>query len=185
MYIAAAINVSGKAIPAVQALSRSTPPRPGNGNLIKMVVTDMEDATPLTLGQEWLGYAGMLADNIGRIEDALKGVDHLALGGTAVGTGLNAAPGFAEAAAAEIAALTGLPFVSAPTSHTVQGNHDALVQLSSCTRRRWPCHYTKSPTISDSCPAGRELFAELSDPGDQLGPSIMLGRRTAPRPEAG
>ena len=67
---------------------------------------------------------------IERLQDALKGVYHLALGGTAVGTGINAAPGFAEAAAAEIAKLTKLPFVSAPNKFTVQGAHDALVQLS-------------------------------------------------------
>ena len=78
----------------------------------------MQDATPITLGQEWSGYAGMLADNIERIEDSLKGVYRLALGGTAVGTGINAAPGFAEDAAAEIARLTKLPFVSAVISGT-------------------------------------------------------------------
>src|SRR6185369_3944663 len=93
-----------------------------------------QDATPLTLGQEWSGYAGMLADNMERIEDALKGVYHLALGGTAVGTGINAAPCFAEAAVSEIARLTGLPFISAPNKFTVQGAHDALVQLSGTLR---------------------------------------------------
>ena len=90
----------------------------------------MQDATPLTLGQEWSGYEGVLADDLDRIEDALKGVYRLALGGTAVGTGINSAPGFAEAAAAEIAKLTGLPFVTAPNKFTVQGAHDAQVQLS-------------------------------------------------------
>ena len=99
-------------------------------DIVKIGRTHMQDATPLTLGQEWSGYAGMLADNIERIEDALKGVYRLALGGTAVGTGINAAPDFAEAVAAEIATLTGLPFVSAPNKFTVQGAHDALVQLS-------------------------------------------------------
>ena len=99
-------------------------------DIVKIGRTHMQDATPITLGQEWSGYAGMLADNLERIEDALKGVYRLALGGTAVGTGINAAPGFAEAAAAEIAKLTGLPFVSAPNKFTVQGAHDALVQLS-------------------------------------------------------
>jgi fumarate hydratase class II len=74
------------------------------------------------------------ADDIERIEDALKGVYKLALGGTAVGTGVNSAPGFAEAAAAEIARLTGLPFVTAPNKFTVKGAHDALVQLSSALR---------------------------------------------------
>ncbi len=89
---------------------------------------------PLTLGQEWSGYAGMLTDDLERIEDALQGVYRLALGGTAVGTGINSAPGFAEAVAAEIARLTGLPFVSAPNKFTVQGAHDALVQLSGTLR---------------------------------------------------
>ena len=94
----------------------------------------MQDATPLTLGQEWSGYEGVLADNLARIEDALKGIYRLALGGTAVGTGINSAPGFAEAAAAEIAKLTGLPFVTAPNKFTVQGAHDAQVQLSGTLR---------------------------------------------------
>src|SRR5262252_5301295 len=74
----------------------------------------MQDATPLTLGREWSGYAGMLADDLERIDAALLGVYRLALGGTAVGTGINSAPGFAEAAAAEIAKHTSLPFVTAP-----------------------------------------------------------------------
>ena len=76
-------------------------------DIVKIGRTHMQDATPITLGQEWSGYAGMLSDDIERMEDALKGVYRLALGGTAVGTGINAAPGFAEAAAAEIAKLTG------------------------------------------------------------------------------
>jgi fumarate hydratase, class II len=74
----------------------------------------MQDATPLTLGQEWSGYQSMLSDDIERIEDALKGVYRLALGGTAVSTDINAAPGFAEAATGEIARLTKLPVGSAP-----------------------------------------------------------------------
>ncbi len=76
----------------------------------------MQDVTPLTLGQEWSGYAGMLADNLERIDATLEGVYRLALGGTAVGTGINSEPGFAEAATAEIAKLTCLPFISAPKS---------------------------------------------------------------------
>jgi fumarate hydratase class II len=94
----------------------------------------MQDATPITLGQEWSGYVGMLADNLKRMGAALQDVYSLALGGTAVGTGINAAPGFADAAAAEIASLSGLPFVSAPNKFTVQGAHDALVQLSGTLR---------------------------------------------------
>jgi fumarate hydratase class II len=72
----------------------------------------MQNATPLTLGQEWSGYSGMLSDNIERIEDAMKALYSLALGGTAVGTGINATPGFGEAAVVEIAKFTSLPFVS-------------------------------------------------------------------------
>jgi len=83
-------------------------------DIVKIGRTHMQDATPLTLGQEWSGYAGMLADDLERIETALQGVYRLALGGTAVGTGINSGAGFAEAAAAEIAKLTGLPFVTAP-----------------------------------------------------------------------
>src|SRR5260370_35243109 len=96
----------------------------------------MQDATPITLGEEWSGYSGMLSDNLERIEDALHGVYRLALGGTAVGTGINAAPDFGEAAAAEIEKLTNLPFTRRPNKFTVQGQHDALVHLlgSICTR---------------------------------------------------
>src|SRR4029077_4530854 len=84
--------------------------------------------------QEWSGYATMLSDDLERIEDALRGVYKLALGGTAVGTGINAAPGFAEAAVAEIAKFTGLPFFSGPNKFALQGAHDALVQLSETLR---------------------------------------------------
>src|SRR3954470_4969156 len=83
-------------------------------DIVKIGRTHMQDATPLTLGQEWSGYAAMLSDDLDRLEDALKGVYQLALGGTAVGTGINASPGFAESAAAEIARYTGLAFVTAP-----------------------------------------------------------------------
>src|SRR5262249_60479664 len=96
--------------------------------------THMQDATPLTLGQEWSGYVGMLSDDLERIEAALQGVYRLALGGTAVGTGINSAPGFAEAAAAEIARLTGLPVVTAPNKFTVKGAADALAELSRTLR---------------------------------------------------
>src|SRR6201984_147283 len=135
MNIAAAVNVKERLIPAVKALRDAIAAKADEWkDVVKIGRTHMQDATPLTLGQEWSGYAGMLSDNLERIEDALQGVYRLALGGTAVGTGINAAPGFAEAAAAEIAKLSGLPFVSAPNKFTVQGAHDALVQLSGTMR---------------------------------------------------
>src|SRR3984893_2367391 len=135
MYIAAVFGVTQCLIPAVKALHDAIAAKAAEWDgIVKIGRTHMQDATPLTLGQEWSGYAGMLADNLVRIDDALKGVYHLSLGGTAVGTGINAAPGFAEAVASEIAKLTGLPFVTAPNKFTVQGAHDALVQLSGTLR---------------------------------------------------
>src|SRR5271163_364065 len=104
MYIAAAVSVKQRLVPAVKALHDAIAAKAADWkDIVKIGRTHMQDATPLTLGQEWSGYAGMLADDLDRIDDALKGVYRLALGGTAVGTGINSAPGFAEAAAAEIA----------------------------------------------------------------------------------
>src|SRR2546425_6019218 len=102
MYIASAINVWQRLIPAVQALHEAIAAKADEWkDIVKIGRTHMQDATPLTLGQEWSGYAGMLADDLERIDSALQGVYRLALGGTAVGTGINSAPGFAEAAAAD------------------------------------------------------------------------------------
>src|SRR5690348_11795597 len=124
MNVAAAVNVKQKLLPALIALRDAIASKAEEWkDIVKIGRTHMQDATPLTLGQEWSGYAGMLSDNIERIEDSLKGVYQLAIGGTAVGTGINTAPGFGEAAATEIAKLTGLPFISAPNKFTVQGAH--------------------------------------------------------------
>src|SRR5579864_222497 len=97
MYITAAVNVTGRLIPAVTGLRDAIAAKAEEWkDIVKIGRTHMQDATPITLGQEWSGYAGMLSDNIERMADTLKGVYRLALGGTAVGTGINAAPGFAE-----------------------------------------------------------------------------------------
>jgi fumarate hydratase class II len=144
----------------------------------------MQDATPITLGQEWSGYAGMLSDNVERIDDALKGVYHLALGGTAVGTGINAAPGFAEAAAAEIARLTALPFISAPNKFAVQGAHDALVQLSGAFRTLAVSLYKIANDIRLMACGPRAGFAELIIPENEPGSSIMPGKVNPTQAEA-
>ena len=144
----------------------------------------MQDATPITLGQEWSGYAGMLADDLERIEDALKIVYQLALGGTAVGTGINAAPGFAEAAAAEIAKLTELPFVTAPNKFTVQGAHDALVQLSGTLRTLAVSLYKIANDIRLMSCGPRAGFAELILPENEPGSSIMPGKVNPTQAEA-
>ena len=177
MHIAAAVNVKQRLIPAVTALrdAISAKARAWSG-IIKIGRTHMQDAVPLTLGQEWSGYAGMLADNLERIDAALQGVYRLALGGTAVGTGINAAPGFAEAAAAEIAKLTGLPFVTAPNKFTVQGAHDALVQLSGTLRTLAVSLYKIGNDIRLMSCGPRAGFAELAIPDNEPGSSIMPGK---------
>jgi fumarate hydratase class II len=153
-------------------------------DIVKIGRTHMQDATPLTLGQEWSGYAAMLADDVERIDHALEGVYRLALGGTAVGTGINAAPGFAEAAAAEIARLTGLPFVSAPNKFAVQGSHDSLVQLSGTLRTLAVSLYKIGNDIRLMSCGPRAGFAELLIPENEPGSSIMPGKVNPTQAEA-
>jgi fumarate hydratase class II len=185
MYIAAAVNVKQRLLPAVKALHDAIAVKAVEwDDIIKIGRTHMQDATPLTLGQEWSGYAGMLADDIERIEDSLKGVYRLALGGTAVGTGINAAPDFGEAAAAEIASLTGLPFVSAPNKFTVQGAHDALVQLSGTFRTLAVSLYKIANDIRLMACGPRAGFAELFLPENEPGSSIMPGKVNPTQAEA-
>src|SRR6266404_1267781 len=185
MYIAAAVNVVERLLPAVKALHDSIDAKAREwDNIVKIGRTHMQDATPITLGQEWSGYAGMLADNIERMDDALKGVYRLALGGTAVGTGINAAPGFAEAGAAEIARLTKLPFISAPNKFTVQGAHDALVQLSGTFRTLAASLYKIGNDIRLMSCGPRAGFAELEIPENEPGSSIMPGKVNPTQAEA-
>jgi len=185
MYIAAAVNAKERLIPAVKALRDGIAAKADDWkDVVKIGRTHMQDATPLTLGQEWSGYVGMLADNLDRIEDALKGVYSLALGGTAVGTGINSAPGFAEAAAAEIAKLTRLPFITAPNKFTVQGSHDALVQLSGTLRTLAVSLYKIGNDIRLMSCGPRAGFAELMIPENEPGSSIMPGKVNPTQAEA-
>jgi len=177
MCIAAAINVKQQLIPAVQALHDAIAAKVDEWkDIIKIGRTHMQDATPLTLGQEWSGYAGMLFDDLERIEGALPGVYRLALGGTAVGTGINSAPGFAEAAATQIAKLTDQPFVTAPNKFAVQGAHDALVQLSGTLRTLAVSLYKIANDIRLMSCGPRAGFAELEIPENEPGSSIMPGK---------
>jgi fumarate hydratase class II len=185
MYIAAATGTQLRLVPAVRALRDAIGARAAEWHdIVKIGRTHMQDATPITLGQEWSGYAGMLDDDLARIDDALKGVYHLALGGTAVGTGINAAPGFAEAAAAEIARLTGLPFITAPNKFTVQGAHDALVQLSGTLRTLAVSLYKIANDIRLLSCGPRAGFAELIIPENEPGSSIMPGKVNPTQAEA-
>src|SRR5712672_2711378 len=185
MYIAAAMNAKQRLIPAVAALHDAISAKAHAWrDIVKIGRTHMQDATPLTLGQEWSGYAGMLSDNLERIEGALSGVYRLALGGTAVGTGINSAPGFAEAAAAQIAKLTGLPFVTAPNKFTVQGAHDAQVQLSGTLRTLAVSLYKIANDIRLMSCGPRAGFAELIIPENEPGSSIMPGKVNPTQAEA-
>ncbi|SAL42180.1 fumarate hydratase [Caballeronia udeis] len=177
MYIAAAVCVKQRLIPVVAALREGIDAKAKAwGDIVKIGRTHMQDATPITLGQEWSGYAGMLSDNLERIEAVLPGVYRLALGGTAVGTGINSAPGFAEAAATGIARLTGLPFITAPNKFTVQGAHDALVQLSATLRTLAVSLYKIANDIRLMSCGPRAGFAELLIPANEPGSSIMPGK---------
>jgi len=177
MYIAAAVNVKQRLIPAVTALRNAINAKADAWkDIVKIGRTHMQDATPLTLGQEWSGYVGVLTDDLDRIDAALPGVYRLALGGTAVGTGINSAPGFAEAAAAQIAKLTGLPFVTAPNKFAVQGAHDALVHLSGTLRTLAVSLYKIANDIRLMSCGPRAGFAELEIPENEPGSSIMPGK---------
>ena len=185
MNIAAAVNVKQRLIPAVKVLHDGISAKVDEWkDIVKIGRTHMQDATPLTLGQEWSGYAGVLADDLERMEDGLKGVYRLALGGTAVGTGINSVPGFGEAAAAEIAKLTDLPFVSAPNKFTVQGDHDALVQLSGTMRTLAVSLYKIANDIRLMSCGPRAGFAELLIPENEPGSSIMPGKVNPTQAEA-
>jgi len=177
MHIAAASGVAERLLPAVTALRDAIAAKAEAWkDVVKIGRTHLQDATPLTLGQEWSGYASMLGDDLERIGDALPGVYALALGGTAVGTGINAAPGFAAAAAAEIAELTGLPFESAPNKFAVQGAHDALVHLSGALRTLAVSLYKIANDIRLLSCGPRAGFAELRIPENEPGSSIMPGK---------
>jgi len=185
MCMAAAIGVKQRLAPAVLALQNAIAAKAEQWKeIVKIGRTHMQDAVPVTLGQEWSGYAGMLADDLERLDDALKGIYRLALGGTAVGTGLNAAPGFEAAATAEISRLTGLPFVSAPNKFAVQGAHDAMVQLSGTFRTLATSVYKIANDIRLMSCGPRAGFAELQIPENEPGSSIMPGKINPTQAEA-
>jgi fumarate hydratase class II len=177
MYIAAAQGVHERLLPAVRELRDGLNTKAEAWqDIIKIGRTHLQDATPLTLGQEFSGYVGLLDDNLERLADSLKGVYRLALGGTAVGTGINATPEFAEEVAAEIAQLTGLPFVTALNKFTVQGSHDALVMLSSTLKTLATSLYKIANDIRLLSCGPRCGFHEIDVPANEPGSSIMPGK---------
>jgi len=177
MHIAAALGVDRTLMPAVRDLrdALDTKARAWN-DIVKIGRTHLQDATPLTLGQEFSGYVGMLYDDLKRLEPALAGVYRLALGGTAVGTGINAPPEFDREVAATIARLTGLPFITAPNKFTAQGAHDDLVHLSAALRTLAVSLYKMANDLRLLSCGPRAGLNEIRLPANEPGSSIMPGK---------
>ena len=144
-------------------------------DIVKIGRTHLQDAVPITLGQEFGGYAGQLDADLERIEQALPGLYQLAIGGTAVGTGLNAPPGFGEACAAKIAELTGLPFVSAPNKFQALAAHDAVVFMSGALATLAASLMKVANDIRWLGSGPRAGIGELTLPANEPGSSIMPG----------
>ena len=177
MNMAAAILTAERLIPSVAALRDALAAKADAwSDIVKIGRTHLQDAVPLTLGQEFSAYASMLDDNLARLDFALKDVFKLALGGTAVGTGINAHPDFAVRAAAGIADLTGLPFESAANKFAAQGAHDALVMLSGAYKTLAVSLYKIANDIRLLACGPRCGLHELDLPANEPGSSIMPGK---------
>jgi fumarate hydratase, class II len=177
MNIAAAIGQKRQLMPAVKDLRDGLDAKARAWDeVVKIGRTHLQDATPLTLGQEFSGFVGMLDDNLQRLETALGGAYRLALGGTAVGTGLNTLPGFDQEIAREIAQLTGLPFVTAPNKFAAQGAHDDLVQLSATLKTLAVSLFKIANDVRLLSCGPRAGLAEIKIPANEPGSSIMPGK---------
>lgn len=177
MCIAAVQGVAQKLLPSVEKLRDALHQKSEEWQeIVKIGRTHMMDATPLTLGQEFSGYTGMLDDNLRRLKESMQGAHRLTLGGTAIGTGINAAPDFAEAVAHEIATISKLPFVTAPNKFTTQGAHDDLVHLSAALKTLATSCYKIANDIRLLASGPRCGFAELHLPENEPGSSIMPGK---------
>ncbi|TVP68104.1 MAG: class II fumarate hydratase [Leptolyngbya sp. LCM1.Bin17] len=177
MHMAAAQALTHQLLPNVQQLRDALNAKAQDwGDIVKIGRTHMQDAVPLTLGQEFSGYVGLLDDNLARLQTLLPELYPLALGGTAVGTGLNAGPGFAAAAARHIAAQTGLPFVTAPNKFAVMGSHDGMVMTSGGLKTLAVSLYKIANDIRLLSCGPRAGFAELRLPENEPGSSIMPGK---------
>lgn len=185
MHIAAAIAVKTKLIPAVTALRDTLAAKSiAFKDLIKSGRTHLMDATPITLGQEFSGYVQQLTNDLKRLEQGLEGLYELALGGTAVGTGLNTHPEFAERSAVTIAALTGLPFVSAPNKFEALAAHDALVYAHGSLKTLAASLMKIANDIRWMSSGPRCGLGEISIPENEPGSSIMPGKVNPTQSEA-
>lgn len=177
MHIAAAIAIHKQLIPSIKTLRDTLAKKAAEfKDLIKSGRTHLMDATPITLGQEFSGYVAQLDDALIRIQAVLPGIYQLAAGGTAVGTGLNTHPQFAVKVAAEVAKLTGLPFVTAPNKFEALASHDPLV-FAHGALRTLACSLMKiANDIRWMASGPRCGFAEIHIPENEPGSSIMPGK---------
>ncbi len=177
MHIAAVEQVTHDLLPALRHLHAALAAKQeAFKSIIKIGRTHTQDATPLTLGQEFSGYATQVANAIKRIEQTLPGMCELAQGGTAVGTGLNAPVGFAELVAERIAAITGLPFVTAPNKFEALAAHDALVFGHGALNATAAALFKIANDIRFLGSGPRSGLGELSLPENEPGSSIMPGK---------
>ena len=177
MHIAAARSVTGRLLPALKTMhSQLAKLSKRWDGLVKIGRTHLQDATPITLGQEFSGYAQQVADNIERVEGVMPRLYRLAQGGTAVGTGLNAPEGFADAFANEVANLTRLPFTSAPNKFAEMAAHDTMIELSGVLNTI-AVSVTKIANDIRLLGSGpRSGLGELKLPENEPGSSIMPGK---------
>lgn len=185
MHISTAVEIHRRLLPAVEALRATIAAKSHQfADIVKIGRTHLQDAVPLTVGQEWSGYGGQIDDAIQRVKDAIPGLYQLAMGGTAVGTGLNAPRGFAEAAAAKIAEFTHLPFVTAANKFAAQASSDAMVAAQSALRGLAVTLMKFANDIRWLSSGPRCGLHELILPENEPGSSIMPGKVNPTQAEA-
>jgi fumarate hydratase class II len=185
MHVAAAGAIVGGLLPAVERLRDALQAKADElADVVKIGRTHLQDAVPLTLGQEFGGYAAQLDDGLGRIEESLHGLYELAIGGTAVGTGLNSPRGFGAKVAERIAEVTGLPYVAAPNPFAALASHDALVHAHGAIRTLAVSLMKVANDIRWLASGPRSGLGELELPENEPGSSIMPGKVNPTQSEA-
>ena len=185
MHVAAVVAITQQLLPALATLRATLAQKSGEfDGIVKIGRTHLQDATPLTLGQEFSGYVAQLAHGARHVQDALPHLCELALGGTAVGTGLNAPKGYAEQAAAELARLTGLPFVTAPNKFEALASVDALVFAHGALKTLAASLMKIANDVRWLASGPRSGIGELSIPENEPGSSIMPGKVNPTQSEA-
>jgi fumarate hydratase class II len=185
MHIAAHKMATEKTIPALRRLRDAIERKSRQwADVVKIGRTHLEDATPLTVGQEWSGYVGALDDAIAEVDHATRGLLKVAMGGTAVGTGLNAPIGFGDQVAAEIASMTGVPFETAPNKFTAQGTLDRMVRAHAGLKVAAVTLFKIANDLRWLGSGPRTGIHELLLPANEPGSSIMPGKVNPTQAEA-